>query len=174
MYFRQLIDSKNKMKTLLLLRHADTEELYSGQKDFDRELTTQGISDAIYKGIILKEKKLIFDLILSSTAKRTKKTSELVAEQVGYTIRNVEYKEEIYLASTRTMLSEINLINDKYKTVLMVSHNPGTEYIAEYLTGESIGALPTSGAMHIQFESNSWQEVSEGTGSLKWTDFTQS
>ena len=160
------------MKTLVLIRHAKTEELYSGQNDFDRELTNSGISDALYKGKMLKDRNIAFDFILSSSAKRTSKTSELIAEQVGYTIRNINYKEEIYLASTRTMLSEINLIDDKYENVLLVAHNPGTEFIAEYLTGNDIGLVPTSGVIQIEFELDSWQEVSQGIGKLIWKDFT--
>ena len=71
------------MKTLVLLRHAETENAYSGQKDFDRELTNTGISDAIYKGKIFKDKNIVVDLILSSSANRTSKTAELIAEQIG-------------------------------------------------------------------------------------------
>lgn len=162
------------MKTLVLLRHAKTEQPYSGQKDFDRELTNTGISDAIYKGKLIKEKGLVFDLMLSSSSRRTTQTAELIAEQVGYTIRNIKYREEIYLASTRSMLDEINAINDKYDTVLMISHNPGTEYIAENLTGHSIGHVTTSGAICIEFEAESWQEISQSTGDLIWTDFSKS
>jgi len=162
------------MKTLVLLRHAETENPYSGQKDFNRELTNTGISDALYKGKIIKEKVTSFDLMLSSSAKRTAQTSELIAEQIGYTIKRIQYKEEIYLASTRTMLSEINMIDDKYATVLIVAHNPGTEFIAEYLSGESIGHVPPAGAICIEFEMDSWQEISQKLGELVWKDFSKS
>jgi len=162
------------MKTLILVRHAKTEQPYSGQKDFDRELTSIGISDAIYKGKLLKEKNIIFDLIIASSSKRTTQTAELIAEQVGYTIRSIKYREEIYLASTRTMLYEINRIEDKYNTVLIIGHNPGTEFIAENLTNNSIGHIPTSGAINIKFDVNSWQEISQSTGDLIWTDFSKS
>lgn len=162
------------MKTLVLLRHAKTEGLYSGQKDFDRELTNTGESDAIYKGQIFKQKKMNFDLIKSSSSKRTIKTSQLVAEQIGYTIRNINFKEELYLASTRVMLEELNSIDDKHSTVLLIAHNPGITFIAEYLTGESIGHINTSGAVCISFESESWKELSQSTGKLLWTDFSKS
>ena len=162
------------MKTLVLLRHAKTEQPYSGQNDFDRELKDKGIADSIYKGQILKDKINNFDLILSSLAKRTVQTSELVAEKIGYKIGNILYKEEIYLASTRVLLGEISKIEDKYDTVLMVGHNPGTEYIAEYLSGEEIGFVNTSGAVCIEFNIDSWQEASQGNGKLLWTDFSKS
>lgn len=162
------------MKTLVLLRHAETENAYSGQKDFDRELTNIGISDAIYKGKILKDKNITFDLLLVSSAKRAAKTAELIAEQIGYTIKTIKQKEEIYLASTRTMLSEINMIESKYSSVLLVAHNPGTEFIAEYLTGESIGHVPPAGAISIELDVDSWEEVSQNFGKLLWKDFTKS
>ena len=72
------------------------------------------------------------------------------------------------------MLSEINLIEDKYNTVLLVAHNPGTEFIAEYITGDDIGQVPTSGTIKIELEIDSWQEVSQGLGKLIWKDFSQS
>jgi len=160
------------MKTLILLRHSDTEHSYSGQKDIERELTSVGISNAINKGNKLNNRDLSINLITVSSAKRTIQTAELVAEQIGFNIRNIAPREEIYLASTRTMLSEINLIDDKFETVLMVSHNPGTEFIAEYITGEAIGYVETSGAICIQFDIDSWQEVSQANGKLLWKDFT--
>ena len=162
------------MKKLILLRHSKTEESYTGQKDFDRELTTQGISDSIHKGQIIKHRNLQFDLMISSSSKRTMKTSQLVAEQVGYTLRNIQNSEELYLASTRTMLDVINSIDNNVGTLLIVAHNPGTSYISEYLTGESIGHVSTSGALQIEFEVDDWQLISENTGQLIWTDFTKS
>lgn len=162
------------MKTLVLLRHSKSEEPYVRQKDVERELNGTGISDAIFRGQTLKDKKINFDLFLSSSAKRTIQTAHLVAEQVGYTIRNIQLRDELYLASTRVMLEEINTIDDKFETVLLIAHNPGTSYIAEYLCGENIGNFNTSGAACIEFETDSWQELSQHTGKLLWTDFSKS
>lgn len=162
------------MKTLVLLRHAKTEQPYSGQKDFDRELKDIGISDAIYKGQVFKQKNINFDLFLSSSAKRTTQTAQLVAEQVGYTLRNIQYNEALYLASTRMMLEQINAISDKFNQVLLIAHNPSVEFIAEYLTGENIGFVNTSGAIGIALEVYSWQEVSQNLGKLLWVDFSKS
>lgn len=162
------------MKTLVLLRHAKTEQPYMGQDDFERELTTAGISDAIHKGKILKSKMEVPQMIISSSSRRTKQTSELVAEQLGYPSKKIIYREELYLCSTRTMLEEINALSDDVSIALVVAHNPGTEYIAEYLSGEAIGHVNTSGAICFEFDVDSWNEVSQNNGSLKWSDFTKS
>lgn len=145
-----------------------------GQDDFERELTTAGISDAIHKGKILKSKIGVPQMIISSSSQRTKQTSELVAEQLGYPSKKIVYKEKLYLCSTRTMLEEINTLSDEVEIALVVGHNPGIEYIAEYLSGEVIGHVNTSGAVCIEFDVDSWNEVSKNNGSLKWSDFTKS
>jgi len=69
------------MKTLLLLRHAKSSWEDTKLDDHNRPLNERGKKDAPVMGDYLKNKNLTPDLIISSTAKRAKDTSKLVAKQ---------------------------------------------------------------------------------------------
>jgi len=158
-------------KTLIFMRHAKSDWSVVGQKDFDRPLNNRGLSDAPRMGRKLQTIGLKPDLILSSPAIRAKNTAEYVAEQLHYPLESIEFNEEIYESSARTLLQIINNIGDKYQTVLLFGHNPTFTYLAEYLTKEDIGNIPTAGAISIHFEFDSWTLVSEGTGKMNWFEY---
>jgi phosphohistidine phosphatase len=154
-------------KNLFLVRHAKSDWSVSGQKDFERQLNGRGLNDAPKIGRKLYEMGVKPDLIISSPAVRARLTAELIAEQLKYDTDKIVFDEEIYEASVRSLLKVINSIDDKNQTVIIVGHNPTFTYIAESLTKREIGNIPTCGAVQIEFNLNSWKEVSEGTGNLK-------
>ena len=82
---------------------------------------------------------------------------------------NVHFKE-IYEASPRTLLKLVNELSPDQKEVMLVGHNPTFTYLAEYLTKEEIGNMPTCSCVKIKFF-NEWNEVSEGTGDLLWFEY---
>ena len=73
------------MKTLLILRHAKSSWNYTDLSDYDRPLNARGKQDAPRMGEHLREQGLIPDRILTSSAKRAKKTAIRVAKACGYT-----------------------------------------------------------------------------------------
>ena len=155
------------MKNLFLLRHARAEEKQPGQKDFDRNLSAIGLQNATRMGMNFKKKNLQFDIIISSPAVRAITTASLIAEQINYDSSKIHQNEEVYEASIRTLLQVVNQLKDEWNQVLLVSHNPSATYLAEYLTGEPIGDLTTCGVVEMEFNVNSWSEVSEGAGNFK-------
>lgn len=154
------------MKKLFILRHARTEDKQQGQKDFDRELTAVGLQNATRMGIYLNEQEISFDILISSPAERARTTASLIAEQIGYETSKIHYNEEVYEASIRTLLQVVNQLKDDWNTVLLIGHNPSITYLAEYLTKTSIGDVTTCGLVQIEFKTDSWMDVSEGTGHL--------
>ena len=72
------------MKTLLVLRHAKSSWNDSALKDHERPLNDRGKRDAPRMGQLLNDHKLTPDLIISSTAKRARKTAKKVADSCGY------------------------------------------------------------------------------------------
>jgi phosphohistidine phosphatase len=158
-------------KTLIFMRHAKSDQSIVGLKDFDRPLNNRGLGDAPRMGRRLHEIGVKPDLIISSPALRAQTTAEYVAEQVNYELDAILYDPEVYEASVRSLLVVVNNIPDKYNTVMIFGHNPTHTYLAEYLTKEVIGNIPTAGAVCIDFELDSWKLVSEGTGKMKWFEF---
>lgn len=154
-------------KTLILIRHAKSDWSNSGEKDFDRSLNQRGHMDAPRMGGKLHEMGLMPDLIVSSPALRTTLTTEYICEQIGYPLENVDFQEDIYEASVRTLLKVVNELNDTYKTVIIIGHNPGFSYLTEYLTGKEIGNVPTCGIVELEFELDKWALISQNTANLK-------
>ena len=72
------------MKSLLLLRHAKTSDNKASISDGMRPLSDNGKYDVYKMSKFLKNNKLIPSLIISSSAKRAKDTSNLLAESIGY------------------------------------------------------------------------------------------
>lgn len=154
-------------KTLILIRHAKSDWSESGQRDFDRELNHRGHSDAPRMGAKLFEMDLKPDLIVSSPARRTTLTAEYICEQIHYPFEQVHFEEDIYEASVRTLLKVVNELDNTYNTVIIVGHNPGFSYLAEYLTGSEIGNIPTCGIVELNIELDKWAMVSQNTAQLK-------
>ena len=63
------------MKTIYLVRHAKSSWKDPSLADFDRPLNKRGKNDLVIMGELMNQKKIKLELILSSPAKRAKKTA---------------------------------------------------------------------------------------------------
>lgn len=153
-------------KNLYLVRHAEATELGAGQKDIDRALTPTGYQDAPRIGRYLYLHECYPDLIISSDAIRAQTTAMLLAEQLKFERHKIQYTEEIYKASVRSLLGIINQQRDTYTQVIIVGHNPVLTYLAEYLTKKEIGSVVPCGVVHLACKAESWMEFSEGNVEL--------
>jgi len=147
-------------KQLFLIRHAEAESSNFEIKDIERSLTSDGEIVASKVGKMLDQLISTPDAILSSSALRTRQTTSLLAEQIGFDMDKVNFKGELYEASTRILLREINELDEKFETVIIIAHNPAIPYLAEYITGEIIGGVSPCGIVQIKFD-GSWAEISE-------------
>lgn len=154
------------VRTLYLIRHGEAEEAMSGQKDFDRRLTQLGQRNASRMGRLLHDYDFNPDLFLSSTALRARDTAEMIAEQIKFSTHKIDFSDDFYNSSVRSLFSFISGLDVEYKTVGIVGHNPVLIYLGEYLTKKAIGTLVPCGILQIGFDLDSWSEVSEGNGTL--------
>jgi phosphohistidine phosphatase len=150
------------MKTLLFLRHAKSSWKDITLVDHKRPLNKRGKKDAPIMGDYLKNNKLTPDLIISSTAKRAKDTSKLVAEHCGYN-KDIQSSKLLYVTITpRDYLITIGGISNKYHRVLLIGHNPILEEVLETVTGEQI-RMKTCSLVHISLPIKFWKEVKDNT-----------
>jgi phosphohistidine phosphatase len=163
-------------KQLIIVRHAEAELPNAVQKDFDRHLNTTGFADASRMGKHLASKQLNgkllrIDSVLSSPAYRALTTAQLMCEQLGFDIERIVPNEDIYESSVRNLMLLINGLDEQHTTIMIVGHNPNLSYLAEMLTREEIGSMPTCGVAAITFEDQSWSGVSGGGGKLAWFNY---
>ena len=83
-------------KTLLILRHAHSTDKKHGQTDKERDLSREGVRDAIKIGSWIKEQSFAINTIVSSTANRTMGTAAIIANAIGYNPADIMQKDEIY------------------------------------------------------------------------------
>ncbi|MCS6967377.1 MAG: histidine phosphatase family protein [Cytophagales bacterium] len=154
------------MKTLFILRHAQAEDPYLHDNDFDRDLTHQGASKAVRVGKQLAAEGLFPELIIASPAVRTRRTAELLAEQLALSA-SVSLYDGLYNSSLRLLVEFIAQLSPQYSKVMLVGHNPGVSYLAQWLTGNyDIGVMSTCSLAHVVLNIEHWNQVQQKCGTL--------
>ena len=156
------------VKHLILVRHAEAATAVPGQKDHERPLTTQGYQDAARVGRYGHEQHWSLDIILSSDALRTRTTAKLIAEQLRFDLSRIVFREELYQASVRSMLQEINQQPDHCQQLMLVGHNPTISYLVEYLTRQETLNMAPAGVVGLTFNFGQWATVSKQTATLAY------
>lgn len=149
------------MKNLLVMRHAKSSWKDPSLDDHDRPLNGRGNRDAPRMGRLLEEAKLIPDCILTSTARRARRTAELVAEQLPVHV-TVSATDDLYHASADEWSRQIQNLPRTASTVLCIGHNPGLEDFLASATNRYV-AMPTAAIAHLVVKVNQWSEV-RGSG----------
>ena len=161
------------MKTLLVLRHAKSSWKYPELSDYDRPLNSRGKRDAPRMGKYLRQQGLIPDRILTSSAKRARKTANKVAKSCGYTGK-VKKIEAFYDAVPGVYFETLQALPAKYQRVMVVGHNPTMERLVNHLTGQ-IERMPTAALAHIELPIQQWDALdlyTKGTLANLWTPKT--
>ena len=93
------------MRRLLLLRHAKAAPS-DGVEDYDRALTERGREDARRMGDLIAARGLVPDLLIYSSAERTRETAEIVAGNWPRKVKSVA-ENGLYEASRQFMLTKV-------------------------------------------------------------------
>jgi len=152
------------MKKLYIVRHAQKEEAKEGIDDYDRELSQKGIDDATVMAKKLSSKQSEIDLIVSSPASRTKTTAEIFANELNYT-KSIMYNEVLYMAFVNELIETITYTYDSVDNMILVGHNPSLTALAYTLVGFK-EKFEMGGIMEIEFNSDSWIDISKDNANL--------
>lgn len=156
------------MKQLVLMRHAKATKEFDGS-DYDRSLVERGKNDAGSMGELLKKSKYSPEFIVSSPAKRALKTALIVNKILGLKSSQMELDTYIYEAELNDLLHVIRSINDRYKKVMLVGHNPSMTSLVGYLTPTFVEQIPTSGIVIVEFETETWKMIQQQSGKIVWS-----
>ena len=154
-------------ETLLLLRHAKSSWREPALADFDRPLSGRGVRDGTGFGRRLVQELPRPDLVLCSTARRTRDTlAFLVPDLVDP--RDVHFEDGLYQASASTMLHRIQDVPGNRSTLMVIGHNPGLTDLVNLLLGgrpHAIENLPTFGCARFSLTC-SFAELDRGRARL--------
>ena len=153
------------MKTLYLLRHAKSSWADATLADFDRPLNERGKRAAETIGNYLKSNHITPELILCSTALRTRETLAIVTHAAELNTE-VCFDQRIYEASSSRLSQVISEIENDRSVVMVIGHNPGLEEILLLLTGKR-QEMSTGTLAKIVFDTMSWTTVVEKRGTLE-------
>ena len=162
------------MKTIFLLRHAKSSWDDESLPDHDRPLSARGRAAAPRIGAYMRGAGCLPDLVLCSTATRTRLTLHAVLSELEVEPA-IEFLEDLYLASPGEMLDLVRSVPDTVEALLLVGHNPGTGMLAGALSGGGLpekmslmrAKFPTTGLAIIELSVNRWKDTVGGCGILK-------
>lgn len=116
------------MSRLFLFRHAKASWAEPGMRDFDRKLAPDGVEEARLMGSALRDRGLIPDMIICSSAVRAMETFDAVDQGDGWR-NNVTYQEKLYSTDAPGYL-EVASESDLSGDLMLIGHNPMLEDLA--------------------------------------------
>lgn len=145
------------MKNLYFIRHAKSDWRDESKSDFERGLNKRGQKAIFTMADALKERKVMPDLILCSSAKRAKLTAKGLAKEIDYR-GEIKYIDALYMAEPLDVISIINEIKDKYDNVFIVGHNPETTELTDLMLDDYIDNVPTLGIVALELPIKHWKK----------------
>ena len=124
------------MFDLMLMRHAKS-DWRSHTADIDRPLNERGRQDALRMGEHLKQRDLVPDKMIVSSAQRTQETASLLLDNLLFAEEDIIVDKALYLADSETLLETIELYASENQRLLILAHNPGIDYLVSYLASTS-------------------------------------
>jgi phosphohistidine phosphatase len=149
---------------LTLLRHGHAQPQDQATEDFARPLTIHGRAEATTIGLRLAQIRLAPDLILASSAQRTRMTVQLLATAAAVPEDRIRYFDEMYNASAQRLWDLARTHAGSARHVLVCAHNPGISRLATRLAAGSPGLarpleLPPAGLLTVQWRHGSWTSL---------------
>ncbi len=163
------------MLTLTLLRHAKSAWDDPTLGDHERPLAPRGEKAAPMIGRQLT-RVAAPDLVLCSTAMRTRQTLALVLLEMTAKPAQILYEDGLYLATPSQLRARLADVAATARHVMIVGHNPGLHALALELTGggpkravvQLAKKFPTAALAVIEFpEAAAWSDVQPATGTLR-------
>ena len=161
-------------RTVLLLRHAKSAWGNVGQDDHDRPLNRRGERAAQAMAGHLAASGPRPDLILCSTAVRTRQTLAPLLEALGAPVPPISLEKELYLASEDALLERLRTLPEEVRTVMLIGHNDGIGYLAGALAGFGPAAAladlrdkyPTGALTTLRLPRGRWSDLAPGACEL--------
>ena len=152
------------VKNLLIIRHCEASFNSDTNRDFDRPLTENGISQSVLLGQKINSYPFDLDAFYVSPALRTMETLRGISRELDVAPRIMD-AEEIYEATENVLKACINRFDDQFDHVVLLGHNPSVAQIFAYLSFEIRDYTPGTSSW-IQFEVDSWSEIGQNSGQL--------
>jgi phosphohistidine phosphatase len=158
------------MRRIYLLRHAKSTWDEAGLADEDRPLAPRGRRATKLLADHLRREGIEPELVLCSSARRTRETLEGIAPAIGHGA-SVLIEPELYGASEDKLVERIRGTPDAVRSLMVIGHNPGIQAVAMRLAGsgedlERVARKYPTGALATLDLEGSWHELGPGAARL--------
>ncbi len=114
-------------------------------------------------GLLLKSKKILPNLVLSSPANRAITTARMVCQAINYPLTKIEIRNELYDTSFQKVLNTIELVNSTIDVLMIFGHNEWITEMVNYLSPTPIENIATCGVVALKCHINDWFELDYST-----------
>lgn len=160
------------MKTLWLIRHAKSSWADAEQADIERPLNDRGYHDLRFMPARLAASGTpIPEVFISSPAIRAYSTALMFAQHLRYPSEKIVLRESLYESSVFDYLEVIAGIPATYNSAAVFGHNPVLTQLINRISNATLDNLPTCGMAGITFKTDSWTDVLDGEGIIRYFDY---
>ncbi|MAN59854.1 MAG: hypothetical protein CMC08_08485 [Flavobacteriaceae bacterium] len=149
------------MKTLYMVRHAKSSWKYDVE-DHQRPLKGRGKNDAALVSQHVKNLVKPPQRIVSSDANRARTTASYFMNAFNVAEDDFELNHDLYDFSGQQVIKSVKKLDESLNVVMIVGHNHAFTSIVNMLGNQYIENLPTCGFVAIEFEEDSWDQISTG------------
>lgn len=136
----------------------------------DRTLNARGKADAPKMGRRLQTTGFAPDLVLSSPAKRARRTAKAIMRELEKP-PSFGIEPSLYMADPEEIFGLIRSLGGSLGHVAIVGHNPGITELANLLGAAGIDNVPTSGVVRFELHIDAWADARPGCGRLLEFDY---
>nr|WP_106410477.1 MULTISPECIES: histidine phosphatase family protein [Pseudofrankia] len=159
-------------RRLMLLRHAKSDWADAETADAERPLSRDGREACKLVAEHVSVERLAPDLILCSSALRTRQTLQRLASALPPEVP-VLTEDRLYLAGPDELLARLREVDDGVPSLLLVGHNPGIHALAVGLLPPAdrvkIPTFPTGALAVLDLGTRRWAEL--GPASTRFDSF---
>jgi phosphohistidine phosphatase len=159
-------------RILLVLRHAETEDVRPGSRDSQRRLTPDGERHAEDVGDYLREQGITIDAVLCSSATRAEQTLELLKLGDQLAPDRVTIAERFYNAGADTLIDALRDLPADCRVAILVGHAPGAPGLVHDMADPDTSASAAVSAIESRFPAatlatlefdGDWSEIEGGS-----------
>ncbi len=89
----------------------------------------------------------------------------------GFRESQVHLTDDLYFTGVPFHIRIINTLLDTKNTVALIGHNPDFNGLVDFLANEPVKEMPTSGVYCLDFDVDSWSEVTRHSGKVRFFEY---
>ncbi|MFC7357328.1 SixA phosphatase family protein [Jejudonia soesokkakensis] len=154
-------NTSNTMKTLYMVRHAKSSWKHD-VIDHQRPLKKRGENDATLVSEKIATEVPAPQKMISSDAVRALTTATYFKKTFGISEDDFSTNHDLYDFSGQNVMKIIKNLDDTLDRVMIVGHNHAFTSVANMLGNSYIENVPTCGFVMLEFETDSWSNITTG------------